>query len=255
MREELVGTKSARRLDVATRGNVAADGSLRLDVVRAGLERRRADGTTTSTTTAVVAADPNAHDAADEPTVRLLESLRTKTIRVGLDATDGVTSVEGVDAALDAAVRGDPSLGGTRAGLRVLCSDEGWRDALAAAGLCVVPAAVRDGGTARRDARVVVPGRGATSMRLDGTAGRDDGGMQAVHLAGSLAADASFEGAPGAPPPDEVGPVRVADVTGDATTSYSADDGPPFKGQWSLVLAFERGATVRRTTTFTLVRR
>ena len=110
VREELAGTKSARRLEIATRGAFADDGSLRVEIVRASLESREDDGKTSVVATDVVAADPSRRSAADAAATRLLEGLRAASVRIGFDPEKGVTSVEGLDRALDAAARGDESI-------------------------------------------------------------------------------------------------------------------------------------------------
>lgn len=250
----MADTLVARRLEVATRGSVQADGSLVLDVSRAVYERRDGKGTVSTLTTEVVTATADRRSAADAATTRLLEALRASSLHVGLDATNGVTSVEGIDRAFDAAVARDASLADERAALLDVCSDDGWRRGLAAAGLCVVPDTARANDSAERTVRVRVPGRGETTMRLSGASGADDGGTPALRFEGRLGADASFDGSPGAAP-SVAGPAELTGVAGEATTSYPAHAGPPSKGQWTLTVPFANGFTIRTTTTFTLVRK
>lgn len=248
VREEREGTSVARRFDVATRGTVEQGGAIALDVTRVEYERRNGRGEVSTLTTANVSA-PADRSAADAATTRLLEALRAAPIRLALDGTNGVVSFEGIDRAFDAAVAGDPSLAAERASLRDVCSDDGWRRGLVAAGLGPVP-----GDDGRREARVRVPGFGETTMRLAGSVGVDDGGKRAFRCEGRLAADAAFEGEPGAAPA-VAGVADVAGVVGRATTSYAALGGLPTKGEWTLTIPFAAGRSVSTTTTFTLVQR
>jgi hypothetical protein len=223
-------------------------------VTRVAYERRDGRGTVSTLTTEVVAAPPAGRSAADEATTRVLETLRAARIRIGLDAADGVTSVEGIDRALDAAVARDPSLAAERTALRDVCSDDGWLLGLAAAGLCAVADASPSAAAPERTVRVRVPGFGETTMRLAGTSGADEGGTPAVRFEGSLRADAAFRGERGAAS-EIAGAAEVAGVAGSATTSYPSPGVMPSKGEWSLTVPFAGGRTVRATTTFTLVRR
>jgi hypothetical protein len=249
VREELVEVKTTWRLEVAARGTFAADGSLRLEVMRAEMRTSAPGGGSE-----VATDDPpevRAKRTPDEQAkARLLQSLVGAGVRIGFDPKDGVVSVEGLDRAFAnaAPVEGDV------VGLGTICSDERWRRDLAAAGLCAVPAAVRGGGSFERRARIRVPGRGETTMRFEGAVGRDDSGLPAARAEGRLAADAAFDGPPGALPPAEIGAVSVSGVVATATTTYPPETGPPIKGEFTLTLPFERGLTERTTTTFTLVR-
>lgn len=254
VREELAETGAARRLVVAARGAHEPDAFVRLDVTRAALETRDAAGKLHVVSTDAVGVGVPERDPADGPVVKLLESLRTASIRLRLDAAGGVSAVEGLDRVLDAAAARDASLADARAGLRAICSDEGWRESLRAAGLCDVPRAVRDRGAIRRDVRVRVPGVGTAAMPLDGRVETAADGLPVASLRGRLTADAVFASDGGAPPPADVGGVRVAEVTGTATTSYPPEPGPPFKGEFTLTVPFARGVTLRTTTTFTWTR-
>lgn len=254
VREEIVETGAARRLEVAARGVHEGDGSVRFEVLRAALERRDAKGGVDVVSTHVVGADVAARDAADTPTVKLLESLRAAGVTIRLDPGAGLTSVEGLDLALDLAVAGDASLGETRSGLRAICSDENWRYPLAAAGLCKLDRAIWEGGSIERNARIRVPGHGWTTLTLGGTVARAADGLPAATLSGRLASDAEFDPDGSAPPSADVGAARVGDVTGSATTSCPPAPGPPFKGEFTLTVPFAGGATLRTTTTFTWTR-
>jgi len=223
-------------------------------VSRALYERRDGKGTVATFTTEVVAAATATRSSADAASTRLLEALRAASLRIGLDATNGVTSVEGIDRALDAAVASDASLADERAALRDVCSDDGWRRGLAAAGLCAIPGAAAANEAAERTACVRVPGFGETTMRLAGTCGADEGGTPAFQFVGRLRGEAAFAGEPGAPP-SIAGAADVAGVTGDATTSYPTHDGPPSQGEWTLTVPFANGFVVKTTTKFTLVRK
>jgi len=250
VRDELVGRSTVWRLEIATRGTFAADGSLNLSIERARLETQIDGGAPT----AVATDDPPDVRAKRTPgdvaKARLIESLHGAAVRIGFDAANGVASVEGLDRALGAAPGADAD-----GGLGSMCSDDRWRRDLAAAGLCAVPAAVREGGDFERASRVRVPGRGDTKMRLEGTVGRDDSGLPAARSQARLSADAAFEGPPGAAPPAIIGAVLLADVAGEATTTYPSGGGVPIKGQFVLTLPYVGGFTQRTTTTFTLVRR
>jgi hypothetical protein len=250
VRDELVGRGTAWRLEIATRGTFATDGSLRLSIERARLETQVDGGAPT-----VVATDDDVDARArrtpgDTAKARLLESLHGAAVRIGFDAANGVTSVEGLDRALAAAPGAD-----SNGGLGSMCSDEGWRRGLASAGLCAVPVAVREGGAFVRDVRVRVPGRGETSIRLAGLVGREDSGLPAAHADARMSADAVFEGPAGAAPPALVGAVVVSEATCEATTTYPAGGGLPIKGQFVSTYPFAGGFVERTTTTFTLVRR
>jgi hypothetical protein len=245
----MADTLVARRLDVATQGAVQADGSLALDVSRVVYERRDGKGTVSTLTTEVVAATADKRTAEDVATTRLLEALRASSLRIGLDATNGVTSVEGIDRAFDAAVAADASLADERVNLRNICSDDGWCRGLSAAGLCALPGA----GSAKRAVRLRVPGLGDTTLELTGESGADDGGTPAFRYEGKLRADTVFEGEPGATNSFS-GPAEVAGVSGEATTSYPSRGAMPSKGQWSLSVPFANHLAVKTTTTFTLVR-
>jgi hypothetical protein len=250
VRDELVGRSTAWRLEIATRGAFAQDGSLRLSIERARLETQIDGGAPI----AVATDDPPDVRArrtpGDTAKARLLESLHGAEVRIGFDAANGVASVEGLDRALRAAPGADEN-----GGLGSMCSDDRWRRDLVAAGLCAVPAAVRDGGDVVRSARVRVPGRGETTVRLEGTVGRDDSGLPMARSEGRLSADAAFEGPPGAAPPAVIGAVMLGDVAAQATTTYPPGGGVPIKGQFVLTFPFVGGFAQRSTTTFTLVRR
>jgi hypothetical protein len=227
------------------RGAVADDGSLALEVERVALEVRDRGGEVHRTVAPRRPGD-------EAPPARALEALRRATIRIGLDPTAGVTSVTGVDRAFEHA---EAELGDERDSLSSLAADAAWTRDLANAGLAAVPATLRAGTAVARPARVRVPGRGETTVRLTGEAARDDRGSQAVHVTAQLADGAVFEGDGGAAPPADVGSARVADVACAATTSYAGDPPRPFKGEWTVTTPFAGGLTVRTTTSFTLVLR
>jgi hypothetical protein len=250
VREEIVGTGTAWRLEVAGRGEFESDGSFRLSIGRARLESQADGGAPV-----VVATDDSVdvrsrRTPGDVAKARLLESLHGAVVTIGFDAVNGVASVEGLDRAL-----GSAPGAGADGGLGSMCSDARWRRDLAAAGLCAVPSAVRESGEFDRSARVFVPGRGETTMRLKGAVGRDDSGLSATRVEGTLSADAAFDGSAGAQPPALIGQVVVAGVAAEATTTYPPQNGPPIKGQIATTIPFASGLTERATTTFTLVRR
>ena len=254
MRQDLGGAGgTSRRLEISTRGEVAPDGALALELTRARLESRSSLGDVEVADTAVVAGEPATRTAEEQTWTRLLESLRGARVNIRLDPSAGILAVDGLDAALSASVERDATLAVPRAGLRLLLADSPWRRDLAAAGLCAVPPAVRDGGGAERLVRVHVPGRGETTMRIRGSVGKDTSGLPAARLTGSLAAHAEFDGDAGAEPPEEVGAVTVAGVTGAATTSYPPAEGPPLQGEWTITTPFAGGLTLTTTTSFKLV--
>jgi hypothetical protein len=244
-REDLLETGDARRLQVAMRGAVGDDGSLALEVERVALEVRDRTGAVRL----AVAPRPAGGDA---PAAPVLEALRRATVRVGLDPAAGVVSVTGLDRAFE---RAEAAIGDDAASLASLASDAAWTRDLANAGLSAVPGSLANGASAERGARVRVAGRGETIVRLAGEAARDDRGSPAVHFAARLSGDAAFEGNGGPAPPGDVGAARVAEVTCEATTSYTGDPPHPLKGEWTVTTPFAGGATVRTTTSFTLVLR
>ncbi len=254
VREEIVETGAARRLQIVTRGVHESDGAVRLEVLRAALERRDAAGAVRIVSTDAIGVGAAAGDPADAPVVKLLESLRAASLLIRLDPLLGVTEVEGLDRALDAAVLGDASLGDERIGLRPICSGEGWLESLRAAGLCEVPSESRHRGRRQRSARVRVPGAGWATMPISGFLTTATDGLSVAALLGDLEVDAALEDDGGPAPPPEIGLVRLGDVTGSATTSYLPDRGPPFKGEFTLTVPFSGGVTLRTTTTFTWTR-
>jgi hypothetical protein len=256
VREELTRLGAARRIELALNGPFAQDGVVHLTIVGGRFESRDGDGHVDVVSTDMTASDLAPTTDVARTAARLLESLRGAAIDLHLDATRGLDAgrVDGLDRALDRIVRDEPTLAEMRDGMRAICSDDAWRRALAAAGLCATPQALRGGGSADRIAIVRAPGRGVTSMSMRGARAADVGGLPTVHVAGKLAPDAVFE-SPDAPPPDAVGAVDVASVTGDAITSYPPGAGPPAKGEFTLRVPFAGGEVVRTTTTFTLVRK
>jgi hypothetical protein len=245
-REDLLETGAARKLSIAMRGAVADDGSLALEVTRVTLEVREPNREVVRTVA------PRAADEAGAAASPVLEALRGATVRVGLDRSAGVTSVAGLDLAFASA--------GTAhrdecAALSSLASDAAWARDLANAGMSAVPETLRQGAAVARQARVRIAGRGVTSAQLAGEAARDNRGSPATHVAGRLSADAVFEGDGGPTPPADVGAVRLADVTLEATTSYAGDPALPLRGEWIVTTLFAGGLTVRTTTSFALVLR
>jgi hypothetical protein len=233
-------------MEISMRGAVADDGSLALEVTRVTLQVRDRDREVVRTVAPRAAGDAG---AAASP---VLEALRGATVRVGLDRSAGVTSVAGLDVAFASAGAAHRD---ECASLSSLASDAAWTRDLANAGMSAVPETLRQGRAVARPARVRVAGRGATSTRLTGEVARDDRGSPATRVAGRLSADAAFEGDGGPVPPADVGAVRVADVTCEATTSYAGDPALPLRGEWTVTTPFAGGLTVRTTTSFTLVLR
>jgi hypothetical protein len=253
VREDVVGTKATRRLDVVARGTLEA-GRLDLQITHATLTGSGPDGRVETLSTDVVAADPASQSANTVELIRLLEGLKGAKAGVTFDPTRGVTDVVGLDRALDAVVGAAPSAASRRESFRVLCADALWRRGLPAAGLCEVPDAVKKRASIERSAVVFVPGRGEATMTLAGVVETGVEGSPGAVLKGRLAEDASFRGDGGIEPPPMVGPVNVAEVEGSATTNWPAAGGAPYKGEWTTTIRHAGGLVVRTTITFTLVR-
>lgn len=254
-REELLGTSVARRLEVSLRGTASA-ASLDLAIGRADMEIRDGANAVRSVSTDVVARGRptlGLDDHDDEALRRLLEELVAAPVRLGFDPSKGVTSAEGLDAALDGAVVRDASLAEERDGLRGIAGDAVLLQSLLAAGLGPLPASMARRAPAERDARLRLPGLGETTLHLSGTVAEDESGLPALQVKGGLAHDAKFSGEPDAAPPPHIGAVALDRVEGEATTSYVNAGDLPVQGQWAVTIPFAGGHSIRRTTSFILV--
>jgi hypothetical protein len=135
-----------------------------------------------------------------------------------------------------------------------MLGDDVWLRGLTGAGLCAVPTELDRPVEATRRADVHVAGRGIAAVEMRGRPGKGVDDAPVLALTGRPPPAPVFRGDARAAPPPEVGPVRVREVVAASTTEYlRAPPHRPLRGDLVLDLPHERGPTMHRRFSFTLV--
>ncbi|MCE9634113.1 MAG: hypothetical protein K8T90_00275, partial [Planctomycetes bacterium] len=158
------------------------------------------------------------------------------------------------DALAAAALPADPAAADFRDGIVSLVSDGALTRGVRGAGLTAPPNDFRDQfEVLARTADVYAPGQGVLPCRLVGTAGFDHDGSPVVKSNGRVRPDAVPSGEPGPAPPEEVGPVAVADVECEAEVQHDLATAVPIRGRLTVRVPFRSGARLVTTNSFTFV--
>lgn len=256
VREELIPHRVARAVDVTLRGTVTNGSAAEFEIVRVHHERTR-DGRPwgEAIDTDRVGRPPDGRTEEDSAAARVAEALVGRKVRAEFDPEDGLTRLDGMDAALAAAATAsDAGAADFRDGIVSLVSDAALTRGARGAGLTAPPHDFRDRSEVlERIGGIFAPGLGVLPCRLLGTAGFDHDGSPVVKSNGRVRAGAVPTGEPGPEPPDEVGPVIPDQCDADAEVQHDLATALPLRGRFTSRVRFGSGVQVVTTTSFTFV--